>query len=1041
MRKTLSLLAVLILCWVLAFSQTRVITGQVKDDQGDPLPFATITIKGTNRGTTTDASGNFRISVNQGDVLVISAVGNKSRELPIGSSDTYNVALEKTGSLEEVVVTALGVQKQPKELGYSVARVKNAELTQARVTNLQNGLVGKVSGLNVTTANNGVFANTRILLRGIRSLTGNNQPLLVVDGTPMALGFINSINPNDVESVNVLKGANSAALYGPEGVNGVIVVTTKKGSGRTRPQISISNTTLFEKVSTLPMMQTRFGSGSSYDQFGDGVYDPIENQSWGAEFDGRDTILGRPDEHDQIQKVPYNYLEDEKRKFFNTGVTIQNDVSLSSGDERSNFYLSAQDIKTKGIVPGDENRRTTFRVNAGKTYGKVKAGLNLSYALTNFEVNNSGWDVNRSSLNLNATPYWYVINTPNQVPIRNYQDFRNDNWSNHNHYFNDYYPNPYEEIYTKRYKGRDDDVFGNLEISFKPFSWLNILDRLGGSLTFSNYKITHEAIMYSEYAKHNGRSISATGDVKAGVGDGQSNSSRFNNELIVTAEKEYGDFNVKALVGNLVRQTNGKSINISGSNLVIPTLFNVGNRTGEPGAGEGDSKSRLVSLFGSVGVGFRNWAFIEFTARNDWDSRLPIDNNSYFYPGVNASVILTDAVPEIGDNKILNYARIKGAWSRTGNVNINPYELESRYSQAGGFPYGTLPGFTAGNIINNPGIRPEIVESYEVGAELAFWNNRISVDFAYYYQNNNDQVINVQVSQGTGFAEAKLNAAEFYNKGYEIDLRLTPLLKLDKFTWNVGANYTYNDSKVKEVYGDLTELGIGNTAFVIKGYPAYVHKLTDWLRDTATGKVIIDPISGYPQQNPVQTIFGRTNPKHIIGINTDLTWNSITLRVVGEYRGGHYIYNSVGSSLGFTGIDRLSGTNGRQRFVFPNSTYWDGSKYVPNTSIVVTNAHYDFLQAGRFRNTTTNYYTSAAFWKIREVVLGYEIPQKWIGNGKVIKRLNVSLIGRNVLMFRPDTNWWTDPEFANTTGNAVGTTDINQTPPTRLFGFNISLTF
>jgi len=230
MRKILSLLAVLVLWTVFAFAQNRVITGQVKDDKGDPIPFASVTIKGTNKGTTTDANGNFRIEAKAGDVLLITAVGSKEREVAVGSSNTYNVALDKSGALQEVVVTALGVQKQPKELGYSVARVKNSELTQARVTNLQNGLVGKVSGLNISTVNNGVFANTRIVLRGIRSLTGNNQPLLVVDGSPISLDFINTINPNDVESVNILKGANSAALYGPEGVNGVIVVTTKKGT-------------------------------------------------------------------------------------------------------------------------------------------------------------------------------------------------------------------------------------------------------------------------------------------------------------------------------------------------------------------------------------------------------------------------------------------------------------------------------------------------------------------------------------------------------------------------------------------------------------------------------------------------------------------------------------------------------------------------------------------------------------------------------------------------------------------------------------------
>lgn len=1030
MRKILSLLAVLVLCSVFAFAQNRVITGQVKDDKGDPVPFASVTIKGTNKGTTTDANGNFRIESKAGDVLVITAVGSKPREVAVGSSNTYSVALEKSGNLQEVVVTALGVQKQPKELGYSVAKVKNAELTQAKVTNLQNGLVGKVSGLNVSTTNNGVFANTRIILRGIRSLTGNNQPLLVVDGTPMNLNFINSINPNDVENINVLKGANAASLYGPEGVNGVIVVNTKKGSGRSRPQINVSNTTLFENISFMPQMQNQFGSGSSYNEFGDGVYDPIENQTWGPRFDGRDTILGRVDADGNAQKVPYSYKNGEKRKFFNTGITLQNDISINSGDEKSNFFLSLQDVLTKGVVPDDKTRRTTLRINSGRQYGIVKLGANLAYTLSSYDVTTSP-----------GPTYWYVINTPPNAPLTRYKNYKTDNWANHNHYFNDYYPNPYEDLRRYRGKGRTDDLFGNVEISVKPVKWINITDRLGVTVSNSTNKNTVEAIFYSDYAKHNGRSISAGGDTKASVSDGSSFGYRINNELIGTAEKDFGDFNVKLLAGNLVRQTFGKSLGVSGNNLVIPTLFNVGYRTGEPGASESSSRSRLVSAFGSVSLGYKNFAFVEFTGRNDWDSRLPIDNNSYFYPGVNASFVLTDAIPALADNKILNYAKLKAAWNKAGNVNTGIYQLQTNFFNSGSFPYGTLPGFTASNTLNNNAIRPEVVESYEFGTELSFLNNRVSLDAAYYYQNNNDQVINVQISNSTGYSSALLNAARFINKGFEVDLRLTPLLSLGKFTWNMSANFTTNNSKVLEVYGDLNELSVGNTAYVIKGQPAYVHKLTDWNRDSL-GRVIIDPASGYPTQNPIQTVFGRTNPKYIVGINTDLSWKGFTLRAVAEYRGGNYIYNAVGSSLGFTGIDRLSATNARQRFVFPNSSYNDGTgKYIANTDIAVTNAHYDFLQAARFRNTQTNYYTSAAFWKIREIVLSYDIPGKVFGNQNVIKKASVSLIGRNLFSFRPKSNWWTDPEFANTTGNAVGTTDIGQTPPTRLYGFNINLTF
>lgn len=1024
MRKILPLLAVLVLISVLAIAQTRTITGQVKDEKGEPLPFASVTIKGKNKGTTTDANGNFRIEAAAQDVLVFSAVGSKVREIAVGSSNSYSITLDKEGDLQEVVVTALGVQKQPRSLGYSVATVKNSELTEARVTNLQNGLVGKVSGLNVSTVNNGVFADTRIVLRGIRSLTGNNTPLLVLDGAPVELRYINTINPNDVESVNILKGANASALYGPDGVNGVIVVTTKKGGNR-KPEIYIGNTTLFESLQFMPDLQTRFGSGSSYNAFGDGIYDPIENQSWGAEFNGQDTIVGREDEDGNFQRIPYAYIPGEKKRFFNTGVTVQSDISLRAGDDRSSYYLSLQDVTTSGVVPKDKARRTSLRLNTSRKFGKFSVDAALGYTLTTSNVTT-------------GSIYWYVVNSPGQIPLTKYSDYENNKWAHHNYYFNDYYQNPWEEIDRLRSNSRGDNLTGTFTFSGKVLPWLTLTERFSITVRNDSYKNTTGAIFYSPHAK--AHIYQARNDKLASVADGSFFGTRVNNEFIANAEKKFGEFNVKVLAGTYYRQNTSKGVDISGSNLSIPSLFNVSAYTGIPGVSESNAKSRLVSALGSINIGFKDFVNLEFTGRNDWDSRLPFNNNSYFYPGVNMAIVLSDAIPALQEWKLLSYAKLKAAWNKTGNVNVGVYQLESTFDRAGGFPYGSLASYTASGAILSPNLKPESVESYEFGGEFSFLDNRVSIDAAYYYQKNNDQVIDVAISQSTGFSSAKLNAAKFTNKGFEVDLKLTPLLRLGQFSWNFSGNFSLNDSKVTEVYQGLDQLAIGNTANIIKGYPAYVHKLTDWLRDPL-GRVIIDSASGYPKQNTTPTIFGRTLPKYIVGLSTDLNYKGFTLKIVAEYRGGHYIYNSVGADYGFTGIDRLSAINGRQRFVFPNSVYESGGKFIENKNIVVTNAHYDFLQSSAFRGTQTNYYSSAAFWKIREVVLSYDLPKKWLSATKVIKGASVALIGRNLLMFRPATNWWTDPEFSTTTGNAVGTTSISQTPPTRLLGFNINVTF
>ncbi len=1029
MKKFLLSICILFLGIGISYAQ-KTVSGKVTDPAGDPVIGATVLVKeAPGVGTITDIDGMYSVTLPaNAKTLTVSYTGYKTQDVLIGDQTTIDISIQAGLLLDEVVVTALGVTKQARETGYSVSTIKNSDLTAAKVTNLQNGLVGKVSGLQVSTVNNGINADTRIVLRGIRSLLGNNQALLVVDGTPVALNFINSLNPNDVQSVNVLKGANAAALYGPEGVNGVIVVNTKKGGVGGKPQISVSNTTLVENISFLPEFQTRFGSGSSFNSFGDGIYDPIENQSWGDEFDGSTRPVGQVTAEGRTQELLYSYLPGEKARFFEQGANIQNDVSYASGDEKANFYLSFQNVAATAIMPGDKSNRTTLRMNSSKVFGNFKAGANINYTLKKTDATTNG-----------AGVYFDVQNAPGQIPVTSYKDYENDYWSNRNNYYNDYFRNPYETIDNSRNNSRSDEVVGNVELSFKPVKWLQILNRLGFTGSFSNNKSTNKAIDYSTFAIDH-RSFASGGNQKASVGDGFGFGNRINNEFLVSTDHTIGDFSIKGLVGNLYRQTESKSLFASGGNLVIPTLFNVSNRTGEPGVGESNVKTRLVSAFGSLSFGYKNWAFVELTGRNDWDSRLPAANQSYFYPGVSGSLILTDMVESLKGG-ILNYAKLKAAYAQTGNVNIGAYSTESTFAQSGNFPFGSLPGFSASNTINNPNIRPEIVKSTEVGIELSFFDSRVSLETAYYFQDNNDQVIPIGISSATGYTSAFLNAASFENKGWEADLKVDVLPSSSKIKWNIGGNITYNTSLVNSIYEGLDELSVGNTAFVIKGYPAYTHKLKDWLRDPQ-GRVVIDPVSGYPKQNPVNTIFGRTNPTYIYGITNEIGFGGFSLRAVGEYRGGHFIQNDIGRDLGFTGISAQSAINGRQRFVFPNSVIQNGDgSYTPNTNIVVQNAHYSFLQDGSFRNVQTNYYSSAAFFKIREIVLSYTFPSSLIKASKVLSAGSVSLVGRNLLMLRPATNQWTDPEFANTTGNAVGFTNSAQAPPTRILGFNVNLTF
>ena len=1034
MKKIYLSFLLVLLSIVGAVAQDRVIAGKVTtSEDGSGLPGVNVSIVGTAKGVITSTDGSFKLNLPATAKKVkISFVGFVTQEIEIGSRTSLDVKLAPNANeLTEVVVTAFGQQRQPRELGGAMANVKSKELTQANAVNLQNGLVGKVSGLQISTVNNGVFANTRIVLRGNRSLTGNNQALLVLDGVPVNLDLINSINPNDIADVTILKGANAAALYGSDAANGVMIVTTKKGAGK-KPTVTFSSVNQFENISFFPALQTRFGAGSSVDKFGEGVYDPIENQGYGDEFDGSLREIGRPLEDGTIQKYTYEARPKEKTNFFNTGLTRQNDISFSAGDDRGSFYMSAQDVDIKGTVPDDKNHRNTVRFNANRKYGKFVGSFSSAYTQSNYDVASSSGDI-----------YWRVMNSPMNIPLTNFKDI-NQPFGDFNSYYNDYFDNPYQKIADNRTKGRRDQFTGNAELNFRATSWLSFMYRAGFTLDNITTKSTSASRTYSDFAKHNGRYVSRDGqDSRASVSDQSIFGTRLVNDFMITAEKTYQDFNFRFTGGITSRESYSKNLFIAGGNLVVPTLFNVSNRTGEPGVSEGSGRSRLFAVLGDLQLGYKNWAFLEITGRQDTDSRLSQGNNTYFYPSVSGSVVLSDAIGALKDNSLLSYLKVKASWAKVGSVSLSPYSLESTFTQAGVYPYGSLPGFTANNTVLNPNLKPEFLDSKEWGLEASFWNGRATFELSNYVQDNSNQIINVGISSSTGYTGALVNAGEFQNSGWEFDLKFTPLLNgPGGLKWNASANLSINDSKVTKLYEGLDELSIGNSNYAIIGQPFPLLKLTDYKRDPA-GRVIVDAVTGYPSQDATLKNKGRTSTKYILGLNSSLEYKGFTLSAVAEYRGGSYILNALGSDLDFTGISYRTGANGRQRFVYPNSVIAnaDGT-YTPNTNITVANGGYGFFEStGNNRNIQTNYLTSAAFWKLREIVFSYSLPNSLLAKTKAFKSAKIAIMGRNLLMLRPTSNQWTDPEFNVDTSNAQGFTTTGQTPPTRLYGVNLTLTF
>ncbi|GGC21092.1 SusC/RagA family TonB-linked outer membrane protein [Parapedobacter defluvii] len=1005
---------------------------------GEPIAGVSVLADGSAAVTATDDNGQYSFVIPQNSQsLTFRYLGYVSQTTPLNASNVVDVTLSpNTSELEEVVVTALGIARPKNELSYAATSINNETLTQVNAVNAINGLQGKVSGLNVTTISSGVFEDVNINLRGIRSLTGNNDPLLVLDGVPTPISYFSSLNPNDIENVSVLKGSSSAGIYGPDARNGVIVVTTKRGSDT--PVITVSHATQFQNISFFPKLQKEFGSG------GYGSYIPYENWSWGPAYDGSTKEIGHELPDGSVQTVVYS-ATDERQDFFDTGVTMQNDVSLSS----KGFFLSLQDANIKGIVPGDKNRRTSVRLNATREYGKFDAGMNVNYSQMNYKVfHDEGMGDYFTAQNVGGNDgiMAQIFNTPAHIPLSKYKNFETDPFADYNGYYNDYGLNPYFAIDNWRREGKRQDVLANLRLGYKPTDWLSFTYMAGLTSQTRIDRNYSKGEVPNEYGL--GRSFTL---IPGTVEEQPYAYTRLSSELFGQLDKQLdGDFRLKAILGTYVRQTEFRNTEVGAGNLVVPELYNIGNRTGSLSGASTYSQSRLFSVYGSAALSYKGWANVEFTGRNDQTSLLAMGNNSYFYPGVSGSVLLSDAIPGFKSNAF-SYLKLRGAWNKTGNAEISPYSLAAIYTQPAytGFPFGSLPGFTAGNTTYDANLNPEFVNSTEAGIESGFLNGRITLEATYFYQKNTDQIISVRTSDATGYNFANLNAASFINKGIEMDLGLSPLIKFQDGGVHFRANATYNNSEVIGVYPGLDEVSIGgyvasgNVAVI--GKPAFVIRATDYLRDDE-GRIIVDRVSGYPSVDPNSKDFGRTLPLWIVGLNPSVQWKGFNLSALFEYKGGHYAsFFAMGSDMSWTGVGEATALNHRERFVLPNSSYEDPANpgtYLPNTDITVANVN-DFF-TGVYRDAASNFITSAAAWRMRELSLSYDFPEHILARLGVVKGLSVALTGRNLFIWVPKENKFSDPDFNSVNEdypNTFGIVNSVSYPPVRNFGFNVNLRF
>ena len=1019
-----------------SFAQEKTVTGVVSDAIG-PMPSANVVVKGTTRGVATDIDGRFALKASAGDVLIVSFSGYAPQNITVGASSNYIVRLkEAENKLDEVVITAFGIKRETKKLAYSTQKVEAAELVVTSPINAVTAMQGKVSGLNVITRNNGVNPSTAIILRGYKSLTGDNSALIVIDGVVQAATALDNLNPNDIASVNVLKGSSATALYGSQGKNGAMIVTTKQGSTRSGLNVTFNTSYVVERIKYFPELQSTFGPGFN-DQ-----YDPFENTSWGPRFDGVPRRVGPILADGSFQLLPYQAIKNNRKDFFQDGITSINGATLSGGDENSTFYFSAQRSDIAGITPKDSYKKDNFRFNASRTMGDFKITVNTSYFTDNTDVvGNGGYQ---------ARPiFWSIINTPANIPLTSYKNWRTDPFASPEGYFNEFYQNPYTIVDIARNTSTANRLLANVKFDYKLADWANVSYSLASTYFNSQFKNTREAITYNP-ALAPSRTDSNT---PAAVAEGSANNTRLQSDLVFNFTRKFAkDFEATLILGNTVQTFSSNNYNITGNNLFVPNLYNVGVRTGEPVATVGGTRTRLAGNFADLTLGYKNFLTLNGAYRRDTSSTLLLENNSFDFYTYGASLLVSELFPGINGD-VLDFWKINGSYAVVG---ANPdfgftnelFGVNPDPNGVSGFPFGSTVGLGAPRSIVSAGITPSKTKTLEVGTEFVFAKKRLNLGVNYFINTSTDDFLSGAVSNASGAAVLRQNGGELEVKGLEIDLNGT-VLKSTDFEWRLGVNVFKQESEVKSVADGAQRQQVGGVfadvglfAAVGEAYPSIF--ATAYTRDDQ-GRVIIDG-NGDPVLSSELKNLGTTTPDLILGFTTSMRYKQFNLSATADYKTGHVYYNNLVDALEFTGSTTHSVSSGRQPFVFPNSavlvtaaTPTTPAVYAANTNITTSGGGFDFW-TGKYQPIKENYITDATTFKLREVALTYDVPAKVLDR-TFIKGISFGLVARNILMLRSAQNKYTDPEFTSDDRQVTGIGFQEQLPPTASYGFKMDVKF
>jgi TonB-linked SusC/RagA family outer membrane protein len=1018
-RCLLQVVALLLLTSAAAYAQTTVTGTVTSAADGSAVPGASVLVKGTATGTSTDAEGNYSVSVPDGSaVLVVSFIGFATQEVAVLNNTSLNIILqEDIAQLGEVVVTALGIEKDTKGLGYSVTNVKGDELVKAREINVGNVLVGKIAGVNSAAPATGPGGSSRVIIRGNSSLSGNNQPLYVINGiqinndnqgnagmwggADMGDGLA-SINPDDIEDITVLKGASASALYGQRGKNGVILITTKSGKGSQGLGIELNTNTTFDKIHNFTDFQNQYGQGTQGNKPLDAAgAKATAAQSWGAPLDGSMTPI-----FDGSEK-PYSYNSGENlEKFYQTGFTSANTIAISHGSDAGSIRFSAGSLNSEGVYRGSDFDRVSVNLDASyKLSSKWSGSANINY---------SREKGNRSNLSDSPGNGNYAILFLPPSMDANWLAPGYDESFNETQFNNTLFDtNPW--FAADRFKNRTmkNRVLSVGTLRYAPTTWLFIQGRVA-----------------NDYFSFNQETITPTGTAyrPAGSLDAQNtvNFNEMNADFLVGVSKDFGsNISLSASIGgNILKQTN-KTILVNASNLNFPFLYNP-QLANTKGAEVREPGKEVQSLYASAEVSFKDMLFLTVTDRNDWSSTLPAGNNSYNYPSVSAAFVFT----EILKNNILNFGKIRAGFARVGG-DADPFALNQYYGTMA-VPINGIPLGNLDNAIPNPNLEPLQVTEVEIGANLQFLNNRIWLDVAYYNKQTLNDIIRGTISQTSGYDFAIFNVAEIENKGVELLIGATPV-KTSNITWTTSFNYSHNKNKIVSLIGDLKESPIeGATArtqraFVsnVLGMPYGQVMAFDLMRDDA-GNAILGA-TGLPQSASAATPMGTAVHPITGGWNNEISYKRLSLAFLIDFKSGGVMYSGTNAVAMGNGLHKET-LKGRDGGILVVGVDEDGDA-VSNT---ITAQNY----WGAVANVSKNQVYDSDFVKFRSVSLTYTFPSLF--NNK-IQSLSVSLVGRNLFYFSKHTDN-IDPEANYQNGNGQGL-EFAAIPTTKTFGVNINAKF